>query len=362
MLLGMRAWPAPDLPSLPVQGPEVTAFDTAAGELRPLVPADGTARLYVCGITPYDATHLGHANTYLAFDLLNRAWRNAGHNVRYAQNVTDVDDPLLERADRDGIDWHELAARETDLFRVDMTALRMLPPDYFIGVAESVDEIGAAVGHLVQTGAAYRVDDDVYYDISSAPAFGQVSHLDQAAMRPVFAERGGDPDRPGKRNPLDALLWRAERPGEPSWPSPVGPGRPGWHIECTVIAREHLGPEFDVQGGGSDLVFPHHEMSAAHLETGRPGRGSPGPTFTPGWWDTTARRCRSRAATWCSSRACVSKVCTRWRFDWPCCPTTTAATGSGPNVIWIGPLTDSPVGAPRPAPAGAPPVNRSSPR
>ena len=271
MLLGMRAWPAPDLPSLPVHGPEVTAYDTAAGEVRPLVPADGTARLYVCGITPYDATHLGHAHTYLAFDLLNRAWRNAGHDVRYAQNVTDVDDPLLERADRDGIDWRELAARETDLFRVDMTALRMLPPDYFVGVAESVDRIGEAVGQLVETGAAYRVDDDVYYDISSAPAFGQVSHLDQAAMRPVFAERGGDPDRPGKRNPLDALLWRAERPGEPSWPSPVGPGRPGWHIECTVIAREHLGPEFDVQGGGSDLVFPHHEMSAAHLETGRPG-------------------------------------------------------------------------------------------
>jgi L-cysteine:1D-myo-inositol 2-amino-2-deoxy-alpha-D-glucopyranoside ligase len=222
--------------------------------------------MYVCGITPYDATHLGHAATYLAFDTLNRAWRDAGLSVLFVQNVTDIDDPLLERAERDGLDWTFIAERDTQLFRDDMTALRVLPPDHYVGAVEAMDEIAALVVTLRDLGAAYDVDGDLYFPIDSAPHFGEVSGLGRDAMLALFAERGGDPDRPGKKDPLDALLWRAARPGEPSWESPLGPGRPGWHVECAAIALNRLGVPFDVQGGGSDLVFPHHEHSAVEAE------------------------------------------------------------------------------------------------
>jgi L-cysteine:1D-myo-inositol 2-amino-2-deoxy-alpha-D-glucopyranoside ligase len=226
--------------------------------------------MYVCGITPYDATHLGHANTYLAFDLVNRAWRDAGHDVHYTQNATDVDDPLLERAQATGVEWQSLAEREIDLFRSDMEALRILPPREYVGVTEVVDEIARLVGRLTERGATYRVDDDVYFAVSSAPKFGAVSGYSEERMLELFGERGGDPDRKGKRHPLDWLLWRGERPGEPSWPTPFGPGRPGWHVECTAIALRNLGSGFDVAGGGSDLIFPHHEMGSCegHVATG----------------------------------------------------------------------------------------------
>lgn len=226
--------------------------------------------MYVCGITPYDATHLGHAATMIAFDSTLRVWRDAGVPVRYAQNVTDIDDPLLERAARDGEDWIVLGLRETALFREDMESLRLVPPDYFVGAVESIPQITQAVTMLFGDGAAYRLDDgtgDVYFDISAAPRFGYVSHLSRAQMLALAAERGGDPQRAGKRDPLDPLLWRGARDGEPAWPGgTLGPGRPGWHIECTVIAMDRLGETVDVQGGGSDLVFPHHECSAAHGE------------------------------------------------------------------------------------------------
>jgi L-cysteine:1D-myo-inositol 2-amino-2-deoxy-alpha-D-glucopyranoside ligase len=266
----MRSWPTPDVPRLPVAGPPVQVFDSATRGLVTTTP-EGPARLYVCGITPYDATHLGHAATYVAFDLLNRAWRSAGHGVRYVQNVTDVDDPLLERATRDGVDWVALAERETELFRQDMTALRVLPPDDYIGVVESIPLVVTEIERLVAVGSTYSVDDDLYYSVSADPTFGDVSGLAREEMLRIFPERGGDPDRPGKRDPLDALLWRAERPGEPAWDSPFGRGRPGWHIECSAIAMEYLGGTFDVQGGGNDLVFPHHEMSAGHTQASRPG-------------------------------------------------------------------------------------------
>ncbi|HWV27655.1 MAG TPA: cysteine--1-D-myo-inosityl 2-amino-2-deoxy-alpha-D-glucopyranoside ligase, partial [Aeromicrobium sp.] len=220
-----------------------------------------TARLYVCGITPYDATHMGHANTYLAFDLLQRAWFDAGLDVTYTQNVTDVDDPLLERANDTGVDWVELAERETELFRTDMTALRMLAPTHYIGAVESIPLVVTMVQQLDAAGAVYRVDDDLYFDVHADATFGAVSGWDSDTMLELFGERGGDPDRPGKRHPLDCLLWQAERPGEPAWDTELGRGRPGWHIECAAIALEHLGTDFDVQGGGSDLIFPHHEMS-----------------------------------------------------------------------------------------------------
>ena len=227
--------------------------------------------MYVCGITPYDATHIGHANTYLAFDTLNRLLVDAGLKVEYAQNTTDVDDPLLERAAATGRDWRELAEEQTDLFRKDMEALGILPPDWFIPVTERIPEISAAVAQLLEKGVGYHVEDDVYFDIAAAQEaspwmLGEESHLDAETMLALSAERGGDPERPGKRDPLDPLLWRAERPDEPSWPSPVGPGRPGWHIECSVLAQLVLDMPLTVKGGAEDLIFPHHEFSAGHSE------------------------------------------------------------------------------------------------
>ncbi|MBL1067397.1 cysteine--1-D-myo-inosityl 2-amino-2-deoxy-alpha-D-glucopyranoside ligase [Streptomyces sp. 7-21] len=262
----MHAWPAPTVPDLPGSGRELTVHDTATGGRVTLSPGP-VARLYVCGITPYDATHLGHAFTYTAFDLLQRAWRDAGHEVEYVQNVTDVDDPLLERAEVTGEDWRELARRETDLFREDMTALRMLPPRHYLGAVESIPLVVPLVERLRARGAAYDLDGDVYFSVESDSHFGSVAGLGGEEMRKLSAERGGDPTRPGKKNPLDPVLWRAERPGEPAWDGgSLGRGRPGWHIECVAIALEHLGTGFDVQGGGSDLAFPHHEMGASHAQ------------------------------------------------------------------------------------------------
>jgi L-cysteine:1D-myo-inositol 2-amino-2-deoxy-alpha-D-glucopyranoside ligase len=233
--------------------------------------------MYVCGITPYDATHIGHAATYVAFDLLRRAWLDAGHEVVHVQNVTDIDDPLLERANETGDDWRALAERETALFGEDMATLGVLAPQHYVGAVETIPLIVDAIERLLRAGQAYPVDTpdaanpgerDVYYEVAADPRFGEVSGLDEPAMRDLLTERGGDPDRPGKRAPLDALLWRVQRPGEPSWPgNGLGRGRPGWHVECATIALEHLGMAFDVQGGGNDLIFPHHEMSAAHAES-----------------------------------------------------------------------------------------------
>src|SRR6478609_1980160 len=266
----MRAWPSPDVPTLPVAGPPVTVHDTPWGGLVTTTP-DGPARLYVCGITPYDATHLGHANTYVAFDLLYRAWRNAGHDVVYVQNVTDVDDPLLERAAKVHVDWVELAERETELFRQDMTALRVLPPAHYIGAVESIPLVIELIQRLEAAGSIYRVEDDLYFSVTADPAFGAESGWTREKMLEIYPQRGGDPDRDGKKDPLDCVVWRGRREGEPSWESPWGPGRPGWHVECTAIAQEHLGGAFDVQGGGSDLVFPHHEMCAGHAQVAVPG-------------------------------------------------------------------------------------------
>jgi L-cysteine:1D-myo-inositol 2-amino-2-deoxy-alpha-D-glucopyranoside ligase len=266
----MRAWPSPDVPTLPVAGPPVEVHDTPSGELVTTAP-DGAARMYVCGITPYDATHLGHANTYVAFDLLNRAWRNAGHEVTYVQNVTDVDDPLLERANKVHVDWVELAERETELFRQDMAALRVLPPAHYIGAVESIPLVIDLIQRLEAAGSVYRVEDDLYFSVTADPAFGAESGWTREQMLEVYPDRGGDPDRPGKKDPLDCVVWRGRREGEPSWDSPWGPGRPGWHVECTAIAQEHLGGAFDVQAGGSDLVFPHHEMCAGHAQVAVPG-------------------------------------------------------------------------------------------
>ena len=282
----MHSWSRPTVPRLPGSGVFPRIFDSATQSLaeaspHPETPCD--ASIYVCGITPYDATHLGHAATYLAFDTLIRVWLDAGLRVRYVQNTTDIDDPLLERAARDSVDWRQLAASQIELFRGDMENLGIIPPDEYVAVTDVVPNVADAVEMLLQNGSAYRVTsagaaDDVYFDSSfTSPAWqlGQESSLDREAMLALSAERGGDPLRAGKRDPLDPLLWRAERSGEPAWETALGRGRPGWHIECSVIAVEHLPTPLTVNGGGRDLVFPHHEFSAGHAAalTGHPLAG-----------------------------------------------------------------------------------------
>lgn len=276
----MISWPSPALPSLPADTTAVPLrlHDTVTGRTEAVEAGPDAFRLYVCGITPYDATHLGHAATYVTFDLVQRAMIDNGHRIRYVQNVTDVDDPLLERAARDAVAWDRLAEREMDLFREDMTALGVLAPTELAGVVESVDEIADGVRSLLASGHAYAAPtpdvegEDIYFDCSGmadpSPLFG----WSRAEMLDGSHHRGGDPDRAGKRDPLDPLLWRVARRGEPSWPAPgLGAGRPGWHVECSVICTHHLAGPADLKGGGVDLVFPHHEMSAAHARalTGR---------------------------------------------------------------------------------------------
>ncbi len=319
----MDSWRRAEVPVLPGSGPAPWLHDTAAGVLVPAA-AGPMATLYACGITPYDATHVGHAATYTAWDLLVRAWLDASpegsetpetsanspatpiasaasaiseasrasgvsqdsaprasrFSVIYVQNVTDVDDPLLERAERDGEDWRDLARREIERYRGDMEALRILPPAHLIGAVEALPVIERFIERMAERGALYEVDQDVYFAKSADPEFGALAGPGTACgfgpgeMADLAAQRGGDPDRPGKKDPLDVLVWRAERPGEPAWDSPFGPGRPGWHVECAAIAAEYLGPVFDVQAGGSDLVFPHHEMSASHARVAfAPERG-----------------------------------------------------------------------------------------
>lgn len=257
------------MPHLPGASPIPLIFDTPTQQL---VAAPGGG-MYVCGITPYDATHLGHAATYVAYDTLLRVWLDGGREVTYVQNVTDIDDPLLERAAATGVDWRELARSQTDLFRSDMEALSVIPPTHYIGVVETMELIIEGVTQMLDAGAAYWVGQDLYADLSADERFGTIGNLDPATELRYFTERGGDPQTPGKRDPLDPLLWRGEREGEPAWDGgKLGPGRPGWHVECAIIARKYLRMPFVVQGGGEDLVFPHHEMSLSHLRilTGTP--------------------------------------------------------------------------------------------
>ena len=258
----MKAWSTSYIPPLEKRSlPSLKLYNSVSRQIEEI--SEANLSMYVCGITPYDATHLGHAATYLSFDLIHRYSLAIGKSVSYIQNITDVDDPLLERANRDHVSWVNLAENQIALFRDDMTALRVLPPHHYMGAVETIPWVIEAIASLEKSGAVYRVEDDLYFDISSDGSFNSYSTFSVEERKLIFGERGGDPDRAGKRNPLDCLIWRAHREGEPSWPSPYGPGRPGWHIECTAIALKYLTAPISIQGGGSDLHFPHHSMCAA---------------------------------------------------------------------------------------------------
>jgi L-cysteine:1D-myo-inositol 2-amino-2-deoxy-alpha-D-glucopyranoside ligase len=274
----MKAWSDLYIPPLDSRFSlsDLSLHDTASNALKPLAKKN-LYRIYVCGITPYDATHLGHASTYLAFDLVNRYLRATGAQVNFVENITDIDDPLLERANRDGVDWRDLARSQIELFKSDMVALHVIPPKHYIGAVEAIPQVISAIKILQKKDTVYKVDEDLYFKVRSDSDFGRRSNLNQSEMLEIFSERGGDPARLGKIDPLDALLWLAKRPNEPGWESEFGVGRPGWHIECCAIALNYLDIDettqtsIDIQGGGSDLAFPHHEMSSAQSKmiTGR---------------------------------------------------------------------------------------------
>jgi L-cysteine:1D-myo-inositol 2-amino-2-deoxy-alpha-D-glucopyranoside ligase len=241
-------------------------FDTASRKVVPFEPGP-VVRMYVCGITPYDSTHLGHAATYLAYDLLIRRLEELGHEVRMVRNVTDVDDSILPRARELGVPYLELAASELARFHSDMEALEMRPPVVEPRATEAIPGIIEMVNQLLDDGYAYLTHGTVYFDVSTFPRFGELSHYSTDHMIRLARARGGKPDDPHRRDPLDFILWQSSLADEPAWRAPFGVGRPGWHVECSVMAMENLGNTLDLHGGGTDLIFPHHECEIAQSES-----------------------------------------------------------------------------------------------
>ncbi len=241
-------------------------FNTQSGQIERFTPRDGSVGIYVCGVTPYDTTHIGHAFTFLTFDILVRLLRYKDLDVTYVQNVTDIDDDILRKAREVGLTWRELGERETARYLKDMQDLNWVPPDYYVRATDHVPEMLEIIAALIEKGNAYESDGNVYFSVASDPEFGKLSHIPRADMLPIANERGNTPDDPNKRDPLDFVLWQKWSEGEPSWDSPYGPGRPGWHVECSAMASRYLGPSIDVHGGGYDLVFPHHECEVAQSE------------------------------------------------------------------------------------------------
>lgn len=246
-------------------------YDTARRKVTPL-DVGPLVTLYSCGITPYDAAHLGHAQVYLTFDILQRRLRDLGHETRCVRNITDVDDDILRKARELGVHYLDLAAEEMARFESDMGALGLIHAWAEPRATSAIPDILTMVGSVLASGHAYRAGGAVYFDVATLPDFGKVSHLSEGAMLESAAANGGNPDDPWKRHPLDFVLWQPSLPDEPAWESRWGPGRPGWHIECSALALRELGETIDVHGGGRDLVFPHHECEAAQSEavTGRP--------------------------------------------------------------------------------------------
>jgi L-cysteine:1D-myo-inositol 2-amino-2-deoxy-alpha-D-glucopyranoside ligase len=241
--------------------------NTESGRIEELAAENKPLGIYVCGITPYDTTHVGHAFTYVIFDVLLRTLRARGRQVRYVQNVTDVDDDILRKARQLKTTWDRLAAKETALYQAEMQALNVLPPDVFPRASQMIARIIALVTRLESLGHAYQRQGNVYFRVSSFESYGRLSKLSREQMIPLSKEQGGDPADPLKEDPLDFVLWQKSAPDEPSWPSPWGEGRPGWHIECSTMALEYLGNQVDIHGGGEDLVYPHHESEIAQSES-----------------------------------------------------------------------------------------------
>jgi L-cysteine:1D-myo-inositol 2-amino-2-deoxy-alpha-D-glucopyranoside ligase len=247
-------------------------YDTARQEVVPFEPAGRTVTMYTCGITPYAASHMGHAAAYVTYDVLQRRLRDLGHTTQLVRNVTDVDDDILRKARELGVYYLDLAAEETARFDADMEALGLLKPFSEPRATSAIHDILGFIGMVLDRGHAYQAAGGVYFSIATFERFGQISHLPRAEMLRLAAEQGGNPDDPAKRDPLDFVLWQPSAPDEPSWPSMWGPGRPGWHIECSALAMRELGTTIDIHGGGADLIFPHHESEAAQSEaaTGQP--------------------------------------------------------------------------------------------
>ncbi len=245
-------------------------FNTLTQSLEEFTPADDTVRVYVCGITPYDTTHLGHAFLYVSFDTLMRYLRSQGYKVKYVQNVTDIDDDVLRKSRELGLAWDELGQRETARFLNDMDSLNVYRPDVYAKASEQIATIVEIAQRLIEQGHAYESDGCVFFSVKSDPDFGQMANAlglhDYQAMLQIANERGNFPDDTRKRDPLDFVLWQAQAPGEPAWESPWGPGRPGWHIECSAMALRYLGTQIDIHGGGADLAFPHHTCEIAQSE------------------------------------------------------------------------------------------------
>ena len=242
-------------------------YDTLRGHKAELdLPNDRPLTMYVCGVTPYDTTHIGHGRTFLVFDVLQRYLRFLGAEVRYCQNVTDVDDPLFERAERDHVAWDDLARRETQRFVEDCLAMNMLPPTYFPRASDEIPAMIPIIERLIELGHAYVRNGNVYYRAATAPDYGAMPRMDYDELLATAKNRGNNPNDPNKEDPLDFVLWQTGNPGDPTWDSPWGPGRPGWHIECTTMSTRYLGDQLDIHGGGRDLIFPHHPSEIAQTE------------------------------------------------------------------------------------------------
>lgn len=241
-------------------------FNTQTGRVEPFTAIDNKVGIYVCGVTPYDTTHAGHAFAFLTFDVLVRYLRRRGFEVTYVQNVTDIDDDILRKAKELGMTWDELGTRETERYRRDMRDLNALEFDHYVRATDHVPGMIEIIEALIAKGHAYERNGSVYFSVDSDPEFGKLSHIPRAEMLPIANERGNTPDDPNKHDPLDFVLWQAAAPGEPTWESPWGPGRPGWHIECSAMSTAYLGSTIDIHGGGADLIFPHHECEIAQTE------------------------------------------------------------------------------------------------
>ena len=242
-------------------------YDTRSREKRKLSTLDdGKVRMYVCGITPYSPSHLGHARCYLAFDMVHRWLEASGYDVEYVQNFTDIDDKILDISDSEGVEYSVVANRNIDDYLEVMDAMNVLRADHYPRVTDTIPEIIDMVSTLVDKGHAYVGDDGVYFEIDTAPEkFGQ---LTGQTLEMVRAGAGGrvEDTGSGKRDHRDFALWKRVKPSEPSWDSPWGAGRPGWHIECSAMSLKHFGEQFDIHGGGHDLRFPHHEAEIFQSE------------------------------------------------------------------------------------------------